>query len=454
MRALIESSPVAQRGTVGVVVVDLKSGETILEVNPNRFFVPASNTKLFTTALGLLRLGPDHRFQTVVTAAAPPDANGRITGSLTLLGGGDANLSGRELPYREGAPLGNPLAPIEELAGQIVARGVRRIDGGIVGDDTAWLWDPYPGGWAVDDMVWDYGAPVSALAIGDNIVTLTVRPGDPVTVTLEPQLEYFLIDNRVQTGNAAAIHIDREPGSRQVRLWGTIPAKSAGLSYRLALDDPALYAATALRDALSRRGVAIRGAAVARHSPDGPAPAGLELARLASAPLIEDLRVIGKVSQNLHAEMLLRAVGRARRDAGTGAAGLEELRALLKEAGIEKDEYRLHDGSGLSRGNLVTPAAVVKLLRFLYAGPQRENWVDLLPVGGADGTLRARLKNTPAASRIRAKTGSLGNVTALSGYAESQSGALLAFAILVNNANLPAAETRAFVDKLVVAMVE
>jgi D-alanyl-D-alanine carboxypeptidase/D-alanyl-D-alanine-endopeptidase (penicillin-binding protein 4) len=212
-----------------------------------------------------------------------------------------------------------------------------------------------------------------------------------------------------------------------------------------------------LRDALTRQGVAVRGEAVARHAwPDETPvrPAGVELARRDSAPLLEDLRVMAKVSQNLHAELMLRAVGRARRGAGTLEAGLEEMRAFLKEVGVSAGEFQASDASGLSRTNLVTPAAVVKLLEYMYRSPHRQDWMGLLPVGGEDGTLRLRFRDTAAAGRIRAKTGTLTHITSLSGYAERRDGGMLAFSFLANNESAPAAEVRAILDKLCVLMTE
>jgi D-alanyl-D-alanine carboxypeptidase/D-alanyl-D-alanine-endopeptidase (penicillin-binding protein 4) len=446
-----------RRGFLGIQIVNLGTGAVVFESNADHLFVPASNSKLFTTALGLMRLGADYKFHTTVVAGGQPDAEGRIVGAVSLIGDGDPNLSGRELPYRVDSPRGDGLRAIEDLAGQIVARGVRRIDGDIVGDDSAYIWEPYPDGWGQGDALWEYGAPVSALTINDNAFLLSVHPGDPARISIEPPLEFYQIDNLVETGSPKKIKIGREPGSRQLRIWGTLPAKDPGVSEILAIHDPALYAAVALRDALTRRGVSIRGGALARHwlpgEPVSPAT-GFELARIDSLPLLEGLRVTAKVSQNLHAELILRAVGRARRGEGTRDSGIQEMQAFLKEMGVPASEYQLADGSGLSRTSLVTPAAVVKLLRFLYRSPQRENWLSLLPVGGEDGTLRLRMRGTPAAGRIHAKTGSLTHVTALSGYAERKDGTMLAFSFLSNNQGAPAAEVRAALDKICVLMVE
>ena len=462
---LIDSTPAARTADWGIQIVDLATGKTLYELHPDHFFVPASNTKLFTTALALSRLGPEFTFLTRVVSAAPPDGQGRIAGDLRLIGQGDPNLSGRSIPYQRGAQAGNPLAAIEDLAAQIVARGVKRIEGDIVGDDTWYVWEPYAVGWAVDDPQSDDGPAVSALAVNDNTITLSVRPGaavgDAAALLLSPPIEFYRIANRVRTvpaGGPRAVHFSRIPGSRDAQLWGTVPLRGNGVDLLLGIDDPALYAAEALRQALSQRGVAITGSSVAQHAwpddqPDltqaaaAPAMAAeTELASRVSAPLLEGLRITDKVSQNLHAEMALRAVARARRNLGTFEAGQEELKAFLGEVGVDPGAYNILDGSGLTRLNLVTPAAVVKLLRFMYDSPERDHWISLLPVGGQDGTLASRFAD--AGGRVHAKTGSLSHVSALSGYVQRADGSWVAFSILVNNYNGHTPEVRGVMDRI------
>ena len=470
IQAFLDASPAARAAFWGVHVVDLDQNRVVVDRNANRLFLPASNAKLFTTAMALMRLGADYRFETRVLADREPGSDGCVA-SIRLVGGGDPNLSGRAIPYRKDSPAGDPLEAIEDLARQVIAHGVRCVNGDVVGDDTAYLWEPYPDGWGIDDSLWDYGAAVSALCINDNSLTVTVLPGeqanDLARIVLAPPLEYYQIDNRVRTAPRAErkIVIDRLPGSGQLRIWGAIPPNDPGETDALGIDDPALYAAYALRDALARQGIAIRGEARARHLfpnevadlKSGPAPGpepGVELARRESPPLIEDLRITDKVSQNLHAEMALRAVARARRHIGSREAGLAELQAFLDDAGIEHDTYTFADGSGLSRLDLVSPATVVRLLTYLYRSPVREQWMSLLPVGGRDGTLHARFAGSPAAGRIRAKTGSLSHVSALSGYARRKNGKMLAFSILVNNYAGPASEVTAAIDRICRLMVE
>jgi D-alanyl-D-alanine carboxypeptidase/D-alanyl-D-alanine-endopeptidase (penicillin-binding protein 4) len=469
---LIASSPAARTAFWGIQIVDLASGKTLYEQNPDHFFVPASNTKLFTTALALTRLGPDFTYQTRVMADQPPDGEGQIRGAVRLVGGGDPNLSARAIPYRMGPVTGSPLAAIEELAGQVAARGVKRIEGDIVGDDRWYVWEPYATGWAIDDPRSDDGAPISALTINDNAFTLNVRPGarvgDLAMLALNPPIEFYRLDNRLRTVAAGAerhIHVERVPGSMDATLWGTIPLRDRGQDMLLGIEDPALYAAKALRELLEQHGIVVTGKALSQHlythevadpiqAPAAPADSGIELARHTSAPFFEDLRITDKVSQNLHAELALRAVARARRNIGSFEAGREELKTFLAEAGIEPGAYNLLDGSGLSRLNLVTPAAMIKLLRYMYGSPARANWIALLPVGGQDGTLSTRFGDGPAAGRIHAKTGSLSHVSALSGYAERPDGRWVAFSVLVNNYNGTADDVRGVMDRICALIME
>jgi len=473
---LLATTPGARTAFWGIQVVDLTTGKTLYELNPDHFFIPASNTKLFTTALALTRLGPEFTFQTRVVADSPPDRDGRIHGTLRLVGGGDPNLSARAIPYRMGEVTGNPLVAIEDLADQVAARGVKRVDGGVVGDDSWYLWQPYASGWAIEDPQSDDGPPVSALTIHDNALTLTVTPGaregDLAALVFSPPVEYYRLDNRIRTvavGGERRIHFSRIPGSLEARLWGTIPLRDRGQDLLLGIEDPARYAAQVFRRALEERGIVVEGDSAAQHrypnevadltqAPAGAVPSGsasgTELARRISAPLIEDLRITGKVSQNLHAELALRAVGRARRNIGSFEAGLEELKVFLAEAGIEAEAYNLHDGSGLARLNLVTPATVVKLLRYMYGSAARENWISLLPVGGQDGTLSSRFGEGAAAGRVHAKTGSLSHVSALSGYVQRLNGEWVAFSILVNNYNARTGDVRSVMDRICNLIVE
>jgi serine-type D-Ala-D-Ala carboxypeptidase/endopeptidase (penicillin-binding protein 4) len=460
--ALAEAAPTG--GFFGIHVVEVTSGKTVYARNEDRLLLPASNLKILTAAVALERLGQDYRFTTRVIREA--------AGDLVLIGSGDPSLSGRVFPYQKDARPRPALAAIEDLADQIAAHGVRRIDGDIVGDDRWFPWDPYPASWTEDDTIRDYGAAVSALTFNDNVVAVAItsgtQAGDPAVLSLAPVLEYLTFDNRVATGPRASqprVRAQRVPGSRQWLLTGSIPAGRARVVEILPVDDPALFAASALYSALTARGIVIRGRPVARHRAFGEtyvAAEGEELASRKSPPLHELLQMMAKLSQNLHAELILREVGRSANGPGahdgthdgTTEAGLAELTSYLSEIGAQAGEWRLQDGSGLSRNALVTPRLLTRALTGMAKSMDKEIWISLLPAGGEDGTLSHRLCCVADGFGIRAKTGSLSRALALSGYAESMANGQLAFSILVNDFSASAGAVRQWIDKIAIALLE
>lgn len=449
---LLSADPVARKAFEGICVVRLSDGRLLYSHDAERLFTPASNTKLVTTALALTRLGPDYRFTTRLVAEGQIDS-GVLKGDLVLVGGGDPALSARTYPYQPAARPLDALAAMEQFASAAASHGIRAIEGRILGDDSRYPWEPYPDGWSIDDAIWDYGAPVSALTFNDNSVTLTVRPasetGGAAALSFTPALEPFATANRVVTaaGAGSEIEIERLPHSGVLRVTGHIGTREPALAVPLAVDEPALYAARALRDALTRAGISVRGEPAARHRGE-PSGIGQEIAQRESPPLSQIVQVVNKASQNLHAEILLCEVARVRGKDGGRKAALAEMKQFLAEIGIEESQYAFEDGSGLSRMTLISPAALVKLLTYMHNSPHRGVWMAALPVGGVDGTLAARFAGHPEAAAIRAKTGSLAHVRALSGYAQSASNGLLAFSVVLNNSSAPSAELGAMLDKI------
>ncbi len=480
--AAILSAPDLARGFWGVEVVSLSSGKVLYSQNAGRLFTPASNTKLFTTAAVLALIGPGYSFRTTVETNGMLDRHGRLTGDLVLVGRGDPNLSGRELPYTLHTERNeHPIHVLEQLADELVQKGVRYVDGDVVADDSYFAFERYGEGWSQDDLVWADGAPVSALSINDNVIFVNILPadraGERAFVSITPFADYYRIDNKIITtpsGTGRKIFINREPGSTVLTLWGNLPLDDAGANEALAIEDPAEFAANLFRQLLETRGIAIYGKLRTRHTElaslstftvtaIAPARGGdetshgqnqpLVLASYQSKPLVEDVRVINKVSQNLHAEILLRLLGREKGAAGTVEGGLEVLRGFLNTAGIPSDQYVFYDGSGLSRQNLVTPHAVVQMLRYAAAEPWGKSFYETLPVAGVDGSLSDRFKNLDLHGRVYAKTGSLGGVKTLSGYAITNRGEKVAFSILSNNFNLPAKRVTDAIDAIVGAIV-
>jgi D-alanyl-D-alanine carboxypeptidase/D-alanyl-D-alanine-endopeptidase (penicillin-binding protein 4) len=441
----IDNNSLAQRANIGVNVVDLKTGKSLYARNESRFFLPASNMKLFTTALALEKLGPERRFITRLIRDS--------SGDLVLVGAGDPSMNGRTYPYQRDTKAGSGLTAIEDLADQALASGLREVRGDVVGDDRLYPWAPYPASWTQEDAVHESGAPISALSVGDNVVTISISPapntGDLASLALDPPLEYFAIDNRITTVSGAGlpqIRVMRSPGSRQILLSGTIPQKGGAVREQMAVDDPALYAACALYDALTRRGVLVRGRPIARHrsgADEYEALSGETLATRTSPPLSQLLQLLDKVSENLHAELMLRAAG-----------GLDSMSSFLSEIGAAPGDSRIDDGSGLSRNDQVTPKLVTRLLAHMYKSKDRDVWISMLPVGAQDGTLSKRLCCSSDSHLIHAKTGTLARAITLSGYAQTKSQGWLAFSILINNFAASTSEIQEWIDKITLSLIE
>lgn len=341
------------------------------------------------------------------------------------------------------------------------------IDGDIVADDSSFVYERYAVGWSQDDLVWQWGAPVSALAINDNVVYVNILPGERIGerafVSISPFAEYYHIDNRVLTTPGGVwprkVFIQRQPGSRHLEIWGNIPLSDTGAGEALAIEEPAEFCARLLWELLAKRGVVMYGTTRARHTAmsslgtisvtanvplgggsDSPTPPislqPVVLAEHVSLPLGEDIRVINKVSQNLHAEMLLRVLGREKGTSASILGGLEVIRGFLSMAGVQPEEYSFYDGSGLSRENLVTPRATVKLLRYAAMQSWGADFIASLPVAGVDGTLNSRFKALPPGAKVQAKTGALDHVSTISGYLTTAKGEHLVFSIMSNNLTL------------------
>ncbi len=474
----ILAEPGVARGAWGIDVVSLDSGKTIYALNQDKLFTPASNTKLFTTAAVLGLIGPSYRFRTTVETTGTLDKYGRLDSDLVLVGRGDPNLSGRVLPYNlrteRKAP---PIQVLQELADQLVQKGLKFVDGDVVADDSYYVFERYSEGWAQDDLVWEWGAPVSALTINDNVIFVNIlpgaHPGERAFLNITPFPEYYRVENRVLTTPQGTgprkIYINREPGSNQLTIWGNIPLDDPGAGEALAIEDPADFAARLFTELLEQRGVVVYGRPRTHHTDlasiqtfsvtavasggggdaaGGTTQAPLVLASYQSQPVLEDLRVINKVSQNLHAELMLRLLGKERGTSGSIQGGLEVLRGFLISAGIQPDDFAFYDGSGLSREDLVTPEALVQLLIYAHEQSWGVLFEDTLPVAGVDGSLADRFKNTPLQGVVRGKTGSLTHVNSLSGYATTRSGDHVAFCIIVNNYDMNTKKALDTIDKI------
>ena len=440
--------PSLSQAFVGVKVTSAETGKILFEENSNKLLRPASGMKLYTVATALDRLSPDYRFITSIYARSKPDPAGVVRGDLILYGRGDPSLSFRfnNNDYSKA---------INDLVSRIVAGGVKRVEGDLVGDETYFVGPPYGAGWEWEDLQWWYGAEVSALTVNDNYLELTVsggtQQGAPAVATLRPAAPLLAINNRVITsvkGTRRDINVYRPLNSDAIELSGTI---AAGDTYtgRIAVSRPAMSMAYLLRAALAQQAVTITGKTRLVPSPPAsttlvaePSASGLiEVATLQSHPLSLISAHTLKPSQNLYTEMLLRTLGRvagpmtatAAATRTSEAAGVEVVKAFLRDAGVNASSLVLADGSGLSRTDMVTADATVQLLTYMRKHRYAVAFRDALPVGGIDGTLRNRFKGTLAENNLRAKTGTLSTAASLSGYVNTAAGEELIFSIIVNN---------------------
>ena len=430
---LAEASPGTRFGLVAATT----EGEELVAIAPDERFIPASNTKMFTTAAVFETIGGMDAPDVTAGTAVGLERNGRRAPDVILEGRGDARLSS--------APdcITNCLAA---LADAVAAK--TRVVRDVVGDDTLFPDERWSPGMSWNNIPTSSGTAISALTLDDNELALRVIPGAPGQ---PPKLEiasYYSVDNQATTvvDGDTDLSFHRLPRDSVVRLTGTIAVDAEPKLLRLGIDDPAHYAAWRFKRMLQARGVRVTGGVAARHTPliagDAPAvrnsapPATRSnretLAQLTPPPLAEDLTLTNKVSQNVHAELMLRRVGNERRR-GSIADGLAEVRAMLARAGVPRLAYDLSDGSGMSTYNRVAPRGMVTLLRWIAGRPWGASWRATLPVAGVDGTLAKRFRGTTLRGRLFAKTGSLNATNALSGYMIARSGRTLLFSAYAND---------------------
>lgn len=440
----------------GLLVTTLE-GEILLSIAPDQRFIPASNTKMFTTAIGYAQLPLLQQAAKGTGVRLEPSADGKV--DVTLHGRGDPLLSSAA----------DCTANCLQTLADAVAAKTRRVRN-IVGDDRWFPDERWSPGMSWNNIVSRYGTGNSALTLDDNELVVKLAPG---AVGAAPTIQtsgYYSIENRVTTvaGKEEAIEADRMPNSRVLRLTGTVGAEAAPLTLRYGIDDPAHYAAWRLGEMLKARGVRVDGAVEVRHRPltatDDPkvrkgAPVSLPaepamLAELPAPPLAENMVRINKESQNLHSELMLRRVAR-QSGSGSIADGQAAVRQLMTQAGVAEASYDFSDGSGMSSYNRISPRAAVGLLGWITRQPWGMAWRATLPIAGRDGTLQNRFKGTLLEGKLFAKTGSLNASRALSGYLTTRSGRTLIFSVLAND--MPDgtdSQATAAVDRALVAIAE
>jgi D-alanyl-D-alanine carboxypeptidase/D-alanyl-D-alanine-endopeptidase (penicillin-binding protein 4) len=374
------------------------------------------------------------------------DSLGRVLGDVYLIGRGDPNLSDR-FEWR------SEKNPFDQLAKDLRESGITQVEGRLLGHDGLFSDESIPGGWTADDLVWSYGAEVSALSAFDNSLRLRLEPGEregeAARLVVQPPTDFIRIENRAVTsteGGKAKVSLSRPLGSRQVLIDGSVPRLGEAWTGAIAVPEPTLFATTLFAEALARHGVSVRDGVFASRD---PLPHSLRpLASIRGPAVEEQIRVVNKESQNLHAEILLRRLGL---DAFNDASVESSLRArelFLKGLGVRVADTAMYDGSGLSRSDLVTARAEVDLLAAMARHPLATAFKDSLPIAGVDGSLKKRMVGTKAQGRVFAKTGSLGHVNALAGYVDAISGRHFVFSIIVNHHTRPSKEVTEAMDEI------
>jgi serine-type D-Ala-D-Ala carboxypeptidase/endopeptidase (penicillin-binding protein 4) len=418
----------------GLLVTD-EAGREIVAIDPDGRYIPASNTKMFTTAAAFATLPVDQPDATGGAAVRLDPGRGK-TPDVVLVGNGDARLS---------SAADCTVDCLATLADAVAAKA-RRVRN-VIGDDTLFPDQRWSPGMSWNNIPTRSGTATSALTLDDNELVLTVTPAAVGAAPKVEGLGYYTIDNRAVTAaGKTELAFDREPNTRLLRLTGTIATDAAPEKLRLGIDDPAHYAAWRLKALLEERGVRVKGKVSSRHRQltDAPAaaPALPTLAQLVPPPLAADLAVINKVSQNLHAELMMRRLGLAQGN-GSIADGVAVVRDMLAKAGAPRAGFDFSDGSGMSSYNRVSPRAAVAMLAWIDSQPWGAAWRATLPVGGGDGTLARRFKGTPIEGRVFAKTGTLNATNALSGYLTANSGRTLRFSFFANDVPEDVAATKA-----------
>ena len=441
----------------GIQVRSLTRGDDLVSLNSHRRFMPASNLKLLVTAAALDNLGPDFRYRTTVMAVgriSPEDSV--LVGDLVLRGSGDPTISDRFYPATEHV--------WEELAGQVYDAGIRRVSGALVADNTLFVPPFRADGWSWEDLMWYYAAPVSAISYNDNCIDIEVFPGSKAgqrpEVRIKPAGTRLRLINRASTVTSKTedrLLITRDSPGGRLNLDGGIYHRSLGFLEHVSVESPCMFATNAFADALARRGVRIDRPVRLLNAPVDSThylqKSRLIVAQLSSVPLSEIVQVINKRSHNFYAEQLLFTLGAYLGQEGSFAGGLEVEKRFLEKIGIDTRTFRLEDGSGLSRLNLVTTEMFVRLLAYMDKHRLREVYFSSLPVGGIDNGVRM-MRRTAADGKVFAKTGYISAVIALSGYASTAEEETVAFSIMGNNWLISRRAARRLIRDVCLAVAE
>jgi D-alanyl-D-alanine carboxypeptidase/D-alanyl-D-alanine-endopeptidase (penicillin-binding protein 4) len=447
----ILSDPRFAQAQIGIKILSLDRTEVLYEKNARQLLIPASCNKIITAAVAMMRLGTGYRFETRVLTDGQVE-NGVLKGNLIIAGSGDPTYSPK---FNDG----DPFAGFKTWAADLKERKVRAIAGSILGDAGTFGESALGQGWEWNDLPNAFAAPVSALQFNDNMITLAIAPGadpgDPVLVRASPLEDYLQINNRAVTGPAASlpdIRFRNGASDESIDILGTLPAKGGTIQQTVSIRHPVLYFLSALRHTFSGEGITVGGLGLAERE---ALLVGLSQLWVHTSPeLSEIVKQLLKNSINLYAETLVRSLGLAFRGEATFTSGKEVVEETLAQIGIDQGTYCFADGSGLSRLNLESADSFVRLLQFMHQDKSYQFFYDALPIAGIDGTLSSRMKRSGAEDNVHAKTGSLANVSSISGYVETSDGETLAFSMILNGYLGPRAAVESMQDKALARLAD
>lgn len=442
------SDPALDGATVSLMVRDARSGSTLYQHNANNRLTPASSIKLLTTAAAMDILGPHYRFSTQLLSTGSAQ-HSRLMGNLYLKGMGDPSIH---------------WADYQALAATLAQKGIKQIQGDIVFDDSFFDSERLGVDWANDDESSYYAAQISALTLSPNVdfdagtLLVTAKapgtPGLPVEVEIDPPTTLVQIRNRAVSGTGT-YDLNRLHGTNLLQLTGAV-APGTQNGQLVSVWEPTQLVANLFEQALAQQGIEVTGHRVI----GGLTPASATvLATHESAPLQELLTPLLKLSNNNMSEVLLKTMGRKTADTGTATAGLAAVADFLTRNGVNVTTLKQVDGSGLSRRNLLSAHDLTDLLLAASKKPWFNTWYNALPIAGnpdrmVGGTLRNRLRGTAAQNNLHAKTGSLGGVSALTGYITDPAGQQLVFSMVTNNYVVDGDQIKALEDRLATALAQ
>ncbi len=441
--------PYLSQAHIGVYVEDLTAHQTVFRHNARHLFTPASNQKLYTTAVALSLLGADYTFKTDLLLRGEI-RDSILIGDLIIYGRGDPAISGRFFN-------GDTYAVFKSWVDSLRRRGIKSVKGDIIADDSYFDERRLGEGWNWDDEPYYYSAQIGALSFNDNCVDLTVMPGksagDTVRYRARPATGYVRFENRARTwprDSLAQLHLGRKRARNIITLDGGLPVNGEDYHESITVEEPARWFLENLKKAWQEKDMKVTG--IFRHQRLAAREADSLLWVCQSPPLSELIRVVNKRSHNFYAEQIFKALGAEIYHEGSASAAARVVREWLTARGVALDAAVIVDGSGLSRMNQIAPVATATLLKSMYYHPDFDVFYNSLPVAGVDGTLKRRMKNSPAENVARAKTGYVRHMRTLSGYTRDRDGHDYVFSIMVNHYAVPTAYVNHLQDRLVILL--